>query len=754
MPKITLATVCVLVLAVSACSRNVERAKRDYVDRGDQYVKANNLDAAIIEYKNAIQQDPRFAEAYQKLTAAYVSRGDGPNALRSALSAADLAPASIDAQIQAGSLLLMAGKFDDAKMRAQKVLSTTPQSARARVLLASAMAGLKDVDTAIKELEEAIRLDPKQAATYASLAVLKAGQGDNAAAERTFQQAIAADPSSVTARLALAQFYWISGRLKEAERGMKEAVDLAPADQRANGLISVFYQLSGRAAEAEPYLRAAADAEPTGAATIRLADFYVAQNRHDWAAPLLNRVKTDARFAPTAGVRLAELAQRDGRPSEALSIIDGVLKTQPKNVMVLAAKADLLRQQRKLDEASKAADAAIAADRTSPSAKLARGRVQVAQGHFADAERTFNETLQLAPRAAAPQVELARLHVQAGAADAVDLATKAAKADPGNLGTRLTLARAFAQRRDYAKAQEILEGLLKAAPESPAVHALLGTVLMTKGDAAGARTAYGHAIERDSFQLEAIEGLTSLDFKAQHGPEAIARLEALLARAPGNAGLLMLTAAAYASVRDLSRAEQNLVKAIEIDPSLMPAYGTLGRIYLAQNKLDAARGQFEKMIAAQDRPIGALIMVGMIDQMQNRLPEAQRAFERALSLDPRAGVAANNLAWIHAERGTSLDTALQLAQTAKAAMPDQPEVNDTLGWVYFKKDMLPSAVAAFQHTLELDPKNGVASYHLALAYQKSGNRVDARRLLEQCLKLNPSSDYSADAKRRLDALGS
>jgi tetratricopeptide (TPR) repeat protein len=558
----------------------------------------------------------------------------------------------------------------------------------------------------------------------------------------------------VSARLALAQYYWVSGRKAEAEKGMKEAIAVAPSDQRANGLISVFYQLTGRAAEAEPYLRAAANAEPTGGATIRLADYYVAQNRHDEAAPLLNRVKPDAKFGPIAGVRLAELAQLDRRPDEAIAIVEGVLKTDPKNVMALSAKADLLRRQRKLDEASKAAEAAIAADRLSPSAKLARGRVLVAQGHLAEAEQAFQETLQLSPRAAAPQVELARLHVQTGAPDAVDLATKAAKADPGSLTTRLTLARALTQKRDYAQAQETLNVLLKAAPESASVHALMGTVLMRKGDAAGARAAYGQALERDPLQLEAIEGLTSLDFKAQHGAAAIARLESLVERAPRNAGLLMLSAAAYASVRDLPHAEERLIKALEIDPGLMPAYGTLGRIYLVQHKLDAAKAQFEKMVAAQPKPVAALTMIGMIEQMQSRLPEAEQAFQRVLRLDPRAGVAANNLAWIYAERGSDLDTALQLAQTAKASMPDQPQVNDTLGWVYFKKDMLQMAISTLQHTLELDSNNGPASYHLALAYEKSGNRVDARRMLEQSLRLGPSSDFSADAKRRLETLGS
>src|SRR5580765_227134 len=87
--------VCLTAVAIvsAGCSRgDVEKIKRDYVARGDQYVKDKNADAAIIEYRNAIQRDPRFLEAYQKLTSAYTTKGDFGNALRTAITAADLAP--------------------------------------------------------------------------------------------------------------------------------------------------------------------------------------------------------------------------------------------------------------------------------------------------------------------------------------------------------------------------------------------------------------------------------------------------------------------------------------------------------------------------------------------------------------------------------------------------------------------------------------------------------------------------------------
>ena len=55
----------------------------------------------------------------------------------------------------AGNLLLLAGRFSDAKTLAEKALSKNPQDVTARILLANATAGLKDIDTAIKEFEEA-----------------------------------------------------------------------------------------------------------------------------------------------------------------------------------------------------------------------------------------------------------------------------------------------------------------------------------------------------------------------------------------------------------------------------------------------------------------------------------------------------------------------------------------------------------------------------------------------------------------------
>ena len=115
-------------------------------------------------------------------------------------------------------------------------------------------------------------------------------------------------------------------------------------------------------------------------------------------------------------------------------------------------------------------------------------------------------------------------------------------------------------------------------------------------------------------------------------------------------------------------------------------------------------------------------------------------------------MAANNLAWIYAEDGTNLDQALQLAQTAKAQLPDSAQASDTLGWIYYKKGLATLAITALKDGVSQNRSNPIIHYHLGLAYAKSGNKPEAQRSLEQALKLNPQFEGAADAKRVLGTL--
>jgi tetratricopeptide (TPR) repeat protein len=145
-------------------------------------------------------------------------------------------------------------------------------------------------------------------------------------------------------------------------------------------------------------------------------------------------------------------------------------------------------------------------------------------------------------------------------------------------------------------------------------------------------------------------------------------------------------------------------------------------------------------------------MLGTILELQGRNDEAKARYSKALQTDPRAAVAANNLAWLDSNNNGNLDMALQLAQTAKAQLPTRHEVDDTLGWIYYKKGLSSMAVEALKTSTERAPDNPSYNYHLALAYHQSGDNVQAKKYLQKALANNPKFDGADEARKLLESI--
>ena len=66
--------------ALAGCSRDPNARKRSYVESGDRYFNKQQYREAAIQYSNAVQVDPRFAEAHYKLAQSYLKLGLGASA--------------------------------------------------------------------------------------------------------------------------------------------------------------------------------------------------------------------------------------------------------------------------------------------------------------------------------------------------------------------------------------------------------------------------------------------------------------------------------------------------------------------------------------------------------------------------------------------------------------------------------------------------------------------------------------------------
>ena len=169
----------------------------------------------------------------------------------------------------------------------------------------------------------------------------------------------------------------------------------------------------------------------------------------------------------------------------------------------------------------------------------------------------------------------------------------------------------------------------------------------------------------------------------------------------------------------------------------------VGDLYGMQGKLNQALQQFQTWATREPAlPVGRQTMVGLLLEKLHRMPEAQRTYERVLEMDRHAAIAANNLAWMLAEGGGNLDQATELAQTAKSQAPDQPAFNDTLGWIYYKKNLVErSAVLLFQQALEKDPENALNPFPSRHGIRQAGRGLESDCRAEARARPESTAEY-------------
>jgi tetratricopeptide (TPR) repeat protein len=744
----------VSLAAVHACGKNADVTKRDFVKSGDQYAAQGKYAEAVIEYRNAVQQDPRFGEARRKLANTYRKLGDLPNAYQQAVRAADLLPDDPEAQFEAGELLLITNHFDDAKARADKALSLRPKYIQAQILRANALAGLHKLDDAVSEVENAIQNDPDQAISYASLGAIQMFRGDQKDAEAAFKKAVDADPNFVEARLALANFYWAVGRRADAEVQLKDVLKADPKHVLANRTLAILYMGSGRAAEAEAPLKvlAADSSSPDG--KLALADYYVATHRVPEARAILDGIVSSGKdgFAK-ASLRLAGLGLVARDRAEATRLVDAVLAKEPGNADALVASAMLRSEDGHLDEALAAVKSAIKSAPQSARAEFVMGEIYLKRRDEADAIAAFTEALKLDPRMARAEVALARIHLAAGRLDEAEHFARSAIAKlSGYVDAHLILAQVNLMRGNATAAEPSIRALTRALPDLPAAQVQLGRLELLKGNEAAARQAFQHALAKAPDTLDATAGLITMDLRSGQRAAAHEKIDQAVQRAPNDGRTLLLASQVYGAVGDASAQERVLRHAVEVDDQNFDAYGGLGRLYWSQKRLDDAIAQFSTLTKKQPSSVAAHTFLGVLYELQKRTPEAQAEYERAIELDRTAPVAANNLAWLYLQTDGNLNQALQLAQTAQAKLSERPEVNDTLGWAYYKKGLYDQAIGPLSTAARLTPKNPSYLYHLGMAQAGNGDRTKARASLQQALAINQSFNGAEDARQALAKL--
>jgi arylsulfatase A-like enzyme/Flp pilus assembly protein TadD len=149
--------------------------------------------------------------------------------------------------------------------------------------------------------------------------------------------------------------------------------------------------------------------------------------------------------------------------------------------------------------------------------------------------------------------------------------------------------------------------------------------------------------------------------------------------------------------------------------------------------------------------------LGLAYWNKGHFSEAQRAYERSISLDKKYAVAYNNLATLHLyfykERKdpSEYDTAIGYFKEAIALDPFYSEAYQGLGIAYLGTQRYNEAVGCFEEILKLRPDDVHTMLYLGLSFRGAGNLSDACEYFS-AVKSSPSFHLLSPAdKARLES---
>jgi tetratricopeptide (TPR) repeat protein len=743
-----------VLLAVLPACRSTARA-RAQVKKGNQYFAQKQFAAAESEYRQAIQINPDFADAYYRLGLLQIQQEHPTAASQSFAHAVDLDPKNLDARLHLGDLQVASTQYAEAHQQAEAVLKQDGTNAGAHRLLGQVALHEMQYIAAENELKQAIDLDSRDPQTYEVLGLTQLLDAEYGASEKSFQTAVDVKPDDPETYINLANFYKGQNAPDRAEHVLQQGIAKLPAAVELPVALAGLYVERNRTPEAKHLLdgvEADANSYPDGRRAV--ANFYLDNGD---AASALDRfrdlvIKNENDQA--AAKKVAECYLQLGRWQDATQWIDQHNKnSKDADFNLLRARNDL--GAFRLREAAAELQSLIKDSPDLPAVYFYLAQVDSAQEQAAQAQQALTEALRLQPGYLPALLDLGNISLQQNNANAaLAYASQVIATSFWVADAHVIAGSSYLLQGDLNQAQRAFELAAGLNPRSPAAQEHLGRVLGMRGNYADAEKAYEAALAIAPDYAPALSGLAGILEKEGKTKQANVRIDRQIAAQPRAFQLYVAKAEFCIAQKDWTCAEHSYQQTLAVNPYYVNGYLALAHIYAATNRPQGMIQAYEAARTKFPEYLPTYLLLAQVYEYVGNVDRARQTYQDALKVDPSSYQSMSNLALLDADHGGSLSDALELAQKAKAEQPDDAGVNDSLGWVYYKQGLYRTAVQVLEPVVARNPQVAKFQFHLGMAYLASGQPAQAHTSLQTALQSGLSGEDARSAQEALQKTGS
>lgn len=761
--------------SLGACG-SAQSRKTSYIQHGQKYYAAGNYDKARLEFRNALQIDPKDAQVRYFLGELAEKAGDIRGAAGDYQAALNADPHQAQARAALGRLYLRGGLPDKALELVATGLATDADNAQLLTVRAAARAQLEDTEAALADAQRAVSLAPADeyaiavlAAFYkrrsdlnhavnvvqaglqrvpnnvdlrAMLADLELARHQPAEAEVQLRAIVALEPKVLVHRFRLASFYLQQKNLDAAEKTLREAVAGVPDSDDAKMQLIEFLASQRSADAAGSQVTELLARETTNQKLkLRIAGYLAQSGQGDRAEKLLREIIAQAGSRPdglSARDRLATLLLQRGDVAGASGLLAEALKENARDNDALILRSEIALSS---GDAAAAIIDLRAVLRDQPDSvpvmrTLARAYQQNDEAELA--EETLRQAVQTSPKDIPTRLALASALTLGGKLDqAAPLLEQLSKENPGNTEVQETLYRVQASQKRYPEALATAQGIERNNPKSGLGFYLAGLIEEADSKSDAALKDYDQALQREPDAGEPLTAYVRLQARTRHSDLAMARLDATIAHSPRNALASDLKGDMLLAKGQIDACVAAYQAAIEAAPNWPQSYHDLA---IAQQVAKRDEEAIRVLQSGIQQTQGAATLVGDLGNLYQRLGRSGDAigmYEGLIEKNPHSAFAANNLAMLlvtYRQDAASLTRAQQLADQLAASA--EPHLMDTRGWVRFKVGDFHGAESLLEQAVDKSPATPEIRYHLGMAQLRSGEQQAALQSLESALGAN------------------
>ena len=696
----------VTLLILSACTSD-ETRKKNYFQKGMIFFEKGEFEKADLEFRNALQISPSFADAYYMIGKVKLNQHIFKEAYINFVKAEKIDPDHMQVKLELAKIYHAAGRFDEAIEKIEIFLEKHPDNHDAQLLKGSLMIAKGKFSEAIIFFKGLMEQGYPHPEIFLNLAASYKGIKDWKSCEDILTTGIKEHPESGILYAALSDLYVNSRQINKAVTILEQGIKTSEKS----------IQLS-----------------------VLLAKIYMGLNRVDQAVTILENIIQSESPGSVKEMNLPKTALADiymavGETVQAEKLLTQVLENDPENsdAQFINGRLNLFRDN--TAESIKAFEKVI---KSKPG--FMKGHIQLAvslvkEGNLKRAEVVLWKAAHINPHWSEPVKFHARvLFMQKEYQKAKDQLKEYIKKNPNDLSVINELGDLFVLLKEMDQAEIQYREVIQKSPQNIAGYLRLTKVLerANRKDDALKTLEKGYENNPDSKIIG--EALVHYHISEKQYSRADELVQKLMDKHPDDPFVFNLAGKAFAAKKDFSNAEKAFLQSVLLAPEWKKPRGNLAQLYLTRGMKKEIIGKFRQELKNHpENPLCYSSLAHLYLQTGN-IQEAMQIYEDAFHKGIEYWEINNDYAFLLADYlEKNLDKALILARKALKQNPGNPGVFDTLGWVHYKRGEFNHARVSFANALSRRPKDPSINYHMGLLAYKEGRLPRSLQYLERTI---------------------